>query len=342
MKLLVIRLSSLGDVILSTSFLNALPEGVIVDWVIAKDFAFILRGHPKIRKLFEYDKKEGLIGWLKLIHHLAHQEYDLRIDLHRNLRSQLARVFFHWMDFTLAIWVPWHQISKQRFRFWGYVVFKKLWPRFMRPVPFHLRFSQLAKKITKSDSSIEVHPSMVHLLKNGNELLQQYSLESKKYFVVMPSSRWPSKEWSLDSYFRLCRDYSFGKNLTPVVMGRQSDSNAVSLVQLLNDNHIPFRSALNENDFSNTATLMHHSAFYLGSDTGLAHLAEAVGIPGYFIFGPTRPDLGFGPWRADSKALSSKVWCSPCSKDGRICYRWDERFACLKQISVQQVLESLP
>ncbi len=342
MKLLVIRLSSLGDVILSTSFLNALPEGVIVDWVVAKDFAFVLRGHPKIRNLIEYDKKEGLKGWIKLIHHLAHQEYDQRIDLHLNLRSQLARILFHWMDFTLGVWVPWHQISKERIRFYGYFLFKKIWPSSLRPTPFHLRFSRLAKKIAKTNSTAEVSPSMMHLLKPNTEVLQKYELDPKKYFVIMPSSRWPSKEWSLESYDQICSEYSQDKNLIPVVMGRASDQNAVSLVNRLKQKNLPHRSVLTENDFSNTATLMHHAVFYLGSDTGLAHLAEAVGIPAFMIFGPTRPDLGFGPWRKESVSLTSAVWCSPCSKDGRICYRFDNRYACLKNITVQQVRSQLP
>jgi ADP-heptose:LPS heptosyltransferase len=102
------------------------------------------------------------------------------------------------------------------------------------------------------------------------------------------------------------------------------------------------RTILEENDFSATTSLMKEAAFYVGSDTGLAHLAEAVGTPSFMIFGPTRPDLGFGPWHQQSGSIHAEVWCSPCSKDGRHCYRYQDRYACLKKITVQDVKERLP
>ena len=342
MKLLVIRMSSLGDVILSTSFLESLPEGVQVDWVVAKEFAFILRGHPRIRTLFEFEKKKGLIGWFGLIRELSHQDYDCRVDLHVTIRSQLARLYFHWLDFSRGYWVPWKSISKERFSFYGYLIFKKWWPNSLRPRSFWKRFAHLACSITGiSDASIH-GPSMRHLNMNSETALSKYSLDSKKYFVIMPSSRWTSKEWSTDGYERLCLEYFHEKSLMPVVMGRLNDRNSAALVLRLTKSGIPHRAILSENDFAVTAAIMRESAFYVGSDTGLAHLAEAVGTPAIMIFGPTRPDLGFGPWKKDSVSVHSDVWCSPCSKDGRVCYRFRDRYACLKRITVEQVKGRLP
>jgi len=342
MKLLVIRMSSLGDVILSTAFLESLPRGVQVDWVVAREFAFILKGHPRIRRLIEFDKKTGLLGWFKLIRELSHQDYDYRVDLHVTIRSQLARLYFHWLDFSRGYWVPWKRISKQRFSFFGFLFFKKWWPESLRPQPFRKRFSRLAVSISGQSTDSEKGPSMHHLPMNVQAALEKYSLDSKKYFVVMPSSRWTSKEWSTDSYEKLCVDYAREKSLIPVVMGRLSDRNSAALVLRLNKKGIQHRAILSENDFSMTAALMREAAFYVGSDTGLAHLAEAVGTPAFMIFGPTRPELGFGPWQNGSASIYADVWCSPCSKDGRICYRYRNRYACLKNISVDQVKGKLP
>jgi ADP-heptose:LPS heptosyltransferase len=341
-KLLVIRMSSLGDVILSTAFLESLPKNVQIDWVISKEFAFVLKGHPKIRTLIEFDKRKGLIGWFDLIRELSHHDYDMRVDLHVTLRSLLARIYFHWLDFSRGYWVPWKSISKQRFQFYGYLIFKKWWPEFFRPHPLHERFSHLACKLSGLSTDQASKPAMGHLELNGPEALKKYSLESKKFFVVMPSSRWASKEWSTDSYERLCVEYSREKSLVPVVLGRLSDRNAAALVFRFHKNGIVHRAVLSESEFSITASLIKEAAFYVGSDTGLAHLAEAVGTPATMIFGPTRPDLGFGPWRKDSQSVYSSVGCSPCSKDGKICYRFKDRYACLKQITVEQVKDHLP
>lgn len=333
-NLLVIRMSSMGDVILSTAFLESLPTGTQVDWLIASEFEFILKGHPGIRNLHVYDKKSGLRGWISLIVKLSRLNYDQRVDLHVTLRSQIARILFHWLDLAHGKWVPWKKISKQRFRFYGYLVFKRLWPKFLRPTPLWKRFAKLAGGLR--------HPSMLHLLKRAGESLQKYDLYAKKYFVVMPSSRWVSKEWGAESYLQVCEKEFRKSSLIPVVLGRTQDQSAVSLVGLLKEKHIEHRSVLTENDFSMTADLIRNAAFYVGSDTGLAHLAEAVGIPAFMIFGPTRPDLGFGPWKPESGSIFSDVVCSPCSKDGRICYRVTDRYACLKKISVEQVERRLP
>jgi heptosyltransferase-2 len=342
MKLLVFRMSSLGDVILSTAFLESLPPEVQVDWVIAKEFAFVLKGHPRIRQLIEFDKKSGISGWMKLIRECSHRDYDVRVDLHVTIRSQMARLYFHWLDFSRGYWVPWKRISKQRFAFYGYLLFKKFWPESWRPEPFWKRFACLAASFSKDQKAGLKPPSMLHLPMDSHQALKKYDLQSKRYFVVMPSSRWTSKEWSTDGYERVCIDHFNRASLIPVIMGRLSDRNSAALVRRLHQRGIPHRAILSEDDFSVTASLMKESAFYLGSDTGLAHLAEAVGTSAWMIFGPTRPDLGFGPWQASSGSIHSDVWCSPCSKDGRVCYRYRDRYACLKRITVDQVKGRLP
>jgi len=340
MKLLVIRMSSLGDVILATAFLESLPLDARVDWVIAKEFAFILKGHPRIQNLIEFDKSTGLRGWVRLIKTLSHEEYTARVDLHVTLRSQLARVLFHWFDLSKEYWIPWKKISKQRVQFYGYLIFKRFWPKFLRPTPLWKRFAHLAVRVTKAGTVRP--PAMLHRVLSPEQALLSYQLQPKKYFVVMPSSRWSSKEWGAGSYAQWC-EYEFRKSgRIPVVLGRTQDQSAVSLCASLQEKKIDHRSVLTENNFSVTATLIQNAAFYIGSDTGLAHLAEAVGTPAYMIFGPTRPDLGFGPWKAGSVSIYSNVICSPCSKDGRICYRFTDRYACLKKITVEQVKEKIP
>ena len=341
MKLLVIRMSSLGDVILATAFLESLPIDTKVDWLISKEFAFILKGHPRIHHLIEYDKKSGFFGWIRLISTLAHQEYDARVDLHVTLRSQIARLVFHWYDLSSEFWIPWKKISKQRVCFYGYLFFKRWWPSLFRPTPLWKRFAHLAVRISRVDTPIKP-PSMLHLPASTADSLGKYLLEPKKYFVVMPSSRWASKQWAAESYLQLCEKEFFTRSLIPVVLGRMQDQNAVWLSAKFKEKNIDHRSVLSESDFAVTATLIQNSAFYVGSDTGLAHLAEALGTRAFMIFGPTRPDLGFGPWRSESASIFSNVICSPCSKDGRICYRLTEPYACLKKISVEQVKDALP
>ena len=89
------------------------------------------------------------------------------------------------------------------------------------------------------------------------------------------------------------------------------------------------------------AQVIAKASFYLGNDTGLAHLAEAVGTAARVIFGPTVPDMGFGPWRQESFVLQADLGCRPCGKDGRYCYRFTDRYACMKALTAEEVLVHL-
>jgi ADP-heptose:LPS heptosyltransferase len=345
MKVLVIRLSSLGDVILSTAFLENLPAHVEVDWIVAKEFAFALEGHPRIRKLRIYDKKTGLRGWLKLCFAAHSDGHSVRVDLHRTIRSRLAFALFRLKDLFGAGVRPSHlSVSKQRLRNFALLLLKGACPRSLLPVPYWKRFASLGASLSGVHSGVLRPPSWTALLPPASQesgVLERYGLRSKQYLAVMPASRWASKEWRVSGYVEVLLALYRENKWMPLVLGRHSDRPSVELVHGLREAGIPFADALEEPEFKNTAVLLKHAVSYLGSDTGLAHLAEAVGTPSRIIFGPTRPELGFGPWRPESVSVSMPLSCAPCSKDGRNCYRISDPYLCMRGLKPKQVEESL-
>ena len=338
MTILVFRLSSLGDVILATAFLENLPEEVRVDWVIAREFEFVLKGHPRIRRLISFDKKSGISGWIRLVLELAQERYDYRVDLHRTLRTHLAFFIFFLRASGKRV-----SISKERLKNLLLLSFKRGAPRRFLPTPYWRRFARVAQKIAQSNG--EPHPpSFLPILEKSDleedKILEFYQLEKQKYFCVMPASRWTTKEWGARNFFEVILSLQ-GRGLLPVILGREKDSSCMELKSLLSEAGLPFKDALNEGDFKKTAVLLKNARFYLGCDTGLSHLAESVECPVMVVFGPTQPELGFGPIRKKSHSVTAKVPCSPCSKDGRICYRVDEPYACMKQIRPESVLKEI-
>jgi ADP-heptose:LPS heptosyltransferase len=252
----------------------------------------------------------------------------------------VARLYYFLKEgFSSPEWIA---ISKQRLRFLGYVTLKGLWPQSLRPVPFWKRFARAAAPLAKEWNP----PSYLPLIESrGSEtraILERYALQAKKYYALMPASRWKSKEWSPQKYVELACTLHSLTQATLALMGRESDEACQWVKRELTARKIPLVTVLNENDFQVTALILQQAIAYVGGDTGLAHLAEAVGTPSVMLFGPTRPDLGFGPWSRQSVSVSANVWCSPCSKDGRICYRYTDRFACLKRIEVDRVRGAVP
>jgi ADP-heptose:LPS heptosyltransferase len=349
MRVLVFRLSSLGDVLISTSFLENLPDQVEVDWVVASDFEFVLKGHPRIRKLWVFERKSGLRGWLQLLGKLRHENFDHRVDLHRTHRTRVAFGYFLLSDLFLGKRISWLSVSKERIRTWMLFLLKRNLPRAWVPTPYWQRFARLGRAVARTgvetDASLPLRlPSFLPRLKglpfHEQEVLDAYRLSAKSYYALMPSSRWPAKEWGVEAFFSLVTRLS-DRGWTPLLLGRPADQACERLKERLVRAGVDFRHALDEPDFLKTAVLLRNASFYVGCDTGMSHLAESVGCPAVVIFGPTRPELGFGPCRDRSRAVINRIACSPCSKDGRICFRVTAPNQCMKGLLPDSVLRAI-
>jgi ADP-heptose:LPS heptosyltransferase len=74
----------------------------------------------------------------------------------------------------------------------------------------------------------------------------------------------------------------------------------------------------------------------LSNDSGLAHIAEAVGTPVAVLFGPTSEAFGFSPQRPNSESFSADVGCRPCSKHGKTPCRYGDQM-CFRSIDVKRI-----
>jgi heptosyltransferase II len=121
-------------------------------------------------------------------------------------------------------------------------------------------------------------------------------------------------------------------------LGGPDDRESFELVRRLEDAGVRHFSAVGERSLPQVARILAGSQGYLGNDTGLGHLAEAVGVGSFVVFGPTTPEMGFGPWRSQSRTIGKDLWCRPCGKDGRFCYRPKNKFLCMTSLDSSEVL----
>jgi len=332
-KRLVIRLSSLGDVILSSAVLESSQLMSGVDWLVAREYADVLRGHPRIRRLWEFDRKSGLAAFIRLGRMLWNERYEEVIDLHGTLRAKVLRsLFWFWgmLDVAQTLRKPprWTRSSKQPLPLFGFILFKKLWPRRLLSRPQTEVFAR-----TGGGSGAE-RPNLKHLLDTGAG--DEIRLPSKPYLCVMPSSSKPGKTWPAAQYFSVLKGIP---HLFPVILGQSSDPESKELVELLQRAEVPHLSGVGAWNLTQVARVLGRAAGYLGSDTGLAHLAEAVGTEIIVVYGPTAPGLGFEPWRPGSRMVGAPLWCRPCGKIGQLCFRPIRKFHCLKILQTQAVLD---
>jgi ADP-heptose:LPS heptosyltransferase len=346
---LIIRLSSLGDVILATSALESLRRRgePPVDWVVSREYASLLQEHPMIRRVLAFDRSTGLDGWTQLGRELWEARYDEVIDLHDTIRSRMLERWFKGFaqenpgSMRAATGVRWVRFPKERLKFAGLALLRGAWPRGMTSKPYVQRFAEAAGG--RGDERPDLSHLLVSAEKPGSsgevrgrpEFLPE-SLSAKNYVCVMPSSRWKGKQWAAANYVSVFRHLHW----TPVVLGTPKDECSVEVVAGLERAGIEHVSGIGRWTLAETAQVLARSRGILACDTGLAHLAEAVGVPALVILGPTNERVGFAPWRPESKTIGAGLWCRPCSKDGRACFRLTQRHLCLTKVSPTQVIQA--
>ncbi len=154
------------------------------------------------------------------------------------------------------------------------------------------------------------------------------------FVAVAPGSRWPAKRWN--GFAKLCETLSRDDRI--LLVGDRSDREFTA----------PIANALGNRclDIAGTPSLMETAAhiarcrLFVGNDSGLMHLAEAVGVPVVALFGPTVEAFGYFPSLPQSLVIERRLGCRPCSRNGATpCPKGTVE--CLTAITPDQVAEAV-
>lgn len=331
----IFRFSSLGDVVLATSFVTLLrhylPSEISpkIYFFTFPEFAALLEGHPEIERVIVIPRHRGWAGPWKFYRDLRKnlQKYKVEtvFDLQSSLRTQLVKNCFimHWYTFSKERW-------KRSLLLWGRI---SLYGK--RPKSLVQRYNEFLSKVFSRTvwEMPKTEPlTYAPLLSQSLNAVERFSLPSD-YIVLLPSAAHAKKRWPLESFLQLSKRIIEQTNatLSVVVLGGKADTFCKSF-----EGNKGVINLAGQTSLSESVAILSKSQFVVGNDTGLMHLAEALRIPYLTLFGPTSEYYGFIPHTCYGKTLSLKIWCRPCSATGSgFCYR-SHRF-CLENISVDQV-----
>jgi len=316
-KLLIIRLSSLGDILLTTPFIRSIkaqfPQ-LRIEFVLREEYADVLKFNPYLSKqyLFKREDEENKEMCLQI----KNEGYDLIIDLQNNFRSH---------KIISAAKASFTKFNKKTFDKFLLVNFKINRLKDSGQIP--LRYSQTIPNFRLDEKGL--------YLFLGNDTNPQ--LIPGSYIGICPGARHFTKKYP-KKYFVELANMLINIGFKIVLFGGRIDKELCTEIQGEIPNSI---NLCNDDKILQTAADMKLCKAVICNDSGLMHTASAVGTKVIAIFGSTVKDFGFTPYNSPNLILeNNSLSCRPCSHIGRSsCPK--KHFKCMEEITPMLAFERI-
>jgi lipopolysaccharide heptosyltransferase II len=329
-KVLIIKFSSLGDIILSTAAIKAIrnrfPRNYRISFLVGRDSRDLLLACPYIDELLVYDFKDkdrGIKGLLKLGSVLRKNNFDIVIDLQNNRKSHILS--------GLTFGLNRYGFDNKKFAF----LLNHRVKGYDLPMPAVPHQFQILKMlgIELEDSCLEIWPQEKDQ-DYVKELLSAEWISAKQKIIginISASPRWATKNWSLSHLIEFCKEAGL-RDMRIVITGTEKDlALGNELIAAVKDAKII--NACGKTTVNQLACLIKRCSLYICLDSASLHIAAAMSVPFIALFGPTDPSRHFPPAK-DYILLKKDLPCSPCYKSK--C----KTRSCMDLITPQEVFEA--
>lgn len=330
-RILVARLSSMGDIVLTTPLIRGLrrrfPKARI-DFVVKREFAELLCTNPHLTNVYEYDSRTGAQGLFALGRHLRSQRYELFVDLHNNLRTRLLRLLMHpgrIVTFSKHV-IKRTLLVKTGINLYGTIL--QVPDRYLRTLqPFG---------VENDGKGLELFPTEVQRTKVQTLFRQHHLTDGDLAIGLGPIAAHPLKQWPRFAGLGQELVQRYGARI--LLFGGPAD---VQYVQAIAE-QIPNAPILLCGQLSRleSAAALQRCALYVGNDTGTVHIATAMQRKVVVIFGPTVEEFGFYPYNDRSIVVSKPLPCRPCTHTGNARCKI-KTHACMQAITTPEVVEAV-
>ncbi len=317
-RILVIRFSSIGDIVVTTPVVRALKtqlDGDIkVDFITKKGFAPILESNPHINEVICIEKNVAEVAA-----RLQNKHYDYVIDLHNNIRSKQVKQLVKILDFT---------VDKRSFAKWIYVITKKEW----------LPIGHFATRCfeTVSPLGIEDDQKGLDYFIPDTDRVALSSLPSNfqsEFIAYAIGGQTPGKILPTDKIISLCLKIN-----KPIVLlgGKEDVERGEEIAKLVGSN---IWNACGKFNLNQSASLLEQAECVIAHDTGLMHIASALKKKVISLWFATTPEIGFCPWKPGDGSVMIEADCDkrPTSKLGNRGYK----NGCVFNIDLERIAKAV-
>jgi lipopolysaccharide heptosyltransferase II len=323
MKFLIIRFSSIGDIVLTTPVIRCLKKQVPdaeVHFLTKESFRSILEHNPYI------DKLQVLAhSWELMIHELKEENYDYVIDLHHNVKTLRVKK---------ALGVKSYSFYKLNIEKYIYTSIKlNILPK------LHIvdRYMATLKSFNVKNDQAGLDyfvPEKEETKRNDIPHSHHAGYIACVIGAAHGTKRWPVEKW---------KEFAQTMDHPIILLGGKED--AANGKEIASSDDVKIYNSCGKFTLNESADLVRKAKVVVTHDTGLMHIAAAFRKPIISLWGNTVPSFGMYPYDGENQPSGTilqvtKLWCRPCSKIG-----YDKcplgHFKCMQKITVDEVIAAV-
>lgn len=323
-KILVIRFSSIGDIVLTSAVVRCLKtqvRGAEIHYLTKTQYEPVLRANPYIDKIWSYDH-----NFKEIIPQLRSQGFDFIIDLHKNYRSAFVK---HQLGVKSA------SFPKLNLQKWLTVTLKR---NFLPDIHIVDRYFKAAEPLDVKNDGL----GLDYFIPAEDEIeMNSLPATHRQGFVaVVIGGMYNTKIFPAEKVAGVCNKLTGAV----ILFGGKEDRERGEQIAGLTGDHV-FNSCGIYN-INQSASLIRQARAVLTNDTGLMHISAACNKPVVSVWGNTIPAFGMYPYMQENFRSNSMIAevkglsCRPCSKLGFMeCPK--KHFKCMNNIDIEPVVNFL-
>ena len=292
-KILIIKPSALGDIVLALPALSVLRRNfpnAKISWLVRPEFAPLLENHPHLDEIILFDRKllgkawyhpKAFAALVKLIRKLRHGKFDAVFDFQGLFRTAC---------------LAWLSGCKKRFGManarehahWFYSHKIEQDDKCIHLVDYYLKIVKAASvtEIEQKDVKFEL-PVSQSVRDSVSNLLAIYDIKFGEYIVFVPGSTHSSKCWPAERFAALADRITSRFNLPIIAVGTESDGSIIKAIKSLTD--VPIINFAGQTSLGELVALLKDAKLVVSNDTGPGHIAAALGTPLVLMYSWSNP-----------------------------------------------------
>ena len=289
-NILIIKPSSLGDIIMALPALSALRRSfpdARISWLVRREFAPLLENHPHLTSIVPFDRKYLGKSW----YHPA--AMGALFSFLRRLNRSKFDVVFDFQGLFRTAFFGWVTGCKKRFgmanaRELAHVFYAHRVPQDRESIHLVDYYLKIIRAAGASDTGVQfLLPQDPGAADSVGRLLRGHGIERDNYAVLVTGSAHADKCWPIERFAALAEKISSQFGLSVVATGTAHETGVIERLKSLAG--VPITSVAGRTSLSELTALLNSAKLVVSNDTGPGHIAAALGRPMVLIFGRSNP-----------------------------------------------------